>query len=110
MHNSILYFYLTRLKTPFQQYGELQIELSPRKRYSSNNLYYGVVWKWIVFFPENPRIEDGELIFTTDWNGRTIFTERVENSLNVLPIAWKEYGCAYRKIEDYWFLKMCNGH
>lgn len=94
----------------FQRYGELQIELSPRRRYSSNNLYHGVIWKWIVFFPESPKIEDEKLVFPTDWNGKTIFKERVESSLNILPTAWKEYGCAYRKIEGQWFLKICNGH
>jgi len=94
----------------FEHYGELLIKLSPRERYRTTNLYYGVIWKWIVYFPENPRIERGKIIFPTDWDGETSYVERVENSLNILPYKWRVYGCAYRKIEDYWFLRICNGH
>lgn len=78
--------------------------------YRRNTLIHCVIWKDYYYFPETPRIKNGELLGPVDQNGKHSFRSRVLPSLNRLPVPWKDFECVYRQIEPQWFLRMCNGH
>lgn len=99
------------------------------RRHYRNTLIFGVIWKDYYFFPEVPRVENGELleplsIVTGKFPGAELLgyqfhekegvatiqhRDRVLPSLNRLPSHWKGFECVYRQIEPQWFLRMCNG-
>jgi hypothetical protein len=71
---------------------------------------YGFIRKYYRFFPEVPRIENGELLGSMKPNGEYASlwnSSRVLPSLNRLSIPWKQYECVYRQIEPQWFIQMC---
>lgn len=101
------------------KYGALRITpaRSPRlyspentNRYRWNGLVYGSLWKDYYFFPEAPRVENGELLGPIRSDGTYSFRDRVLPSLDSFPPHWKDFECVYRQIEPQWFLRMCNGH
>lgn len=121
----------------FYKYGALRIKpaTTPRmdhpdrsddRSYRRNTLLFGVIWKDYYFFPQVPRINNGELIgpLTILGNGVSAhhqysakekistfqYRSRVFSSLDYLPSRWKDFECVYRKIESRWFIRMCNGH
>lgn len=92
------------------QYATLRIKPSPRDRYYSNTLRHVVVWKDFYFFPQAPRVEEGELWWPARGSEMHSMRSRVLPSLNNWPDQWKRFECVYRRIEPQWFLRMCNGH
>lgn len=91
-------------------YGAVVLRPSPKKRFRAMNLRYVTVWKDFMFFPEVPRIENGELLWPINTRGNYAKRRRVLPSLNDFPGEWKDYECVLRKIEPQWFIRMCNGH
>lgn len=65
------------------------------------------IFKELVYFPEIPKIEQGELIFPADSTGRWRHTRRVFPTLNDYPPDWKKGECVYRQFETQWFIYMC---
>ena len=94
----------------FREYGALVLRPSPKKRFRAMNLHYVTVWKDFMFFPEVPRIENGELLWPINTRGNYAKRRRVLPSLDDFPDHWKDYECVLRKIEPQWFIRMCNGH
>ena len=94
----------------YREYGALVLRQSPKKRFRAMNLRYGTVWKDFMFFPEVPRIENGELLWPINTQGNYAMRRRVLSSLNGFPDHWKDFECVVRKIEPQWFIRMCNGH
>ena len=85
-------------------------EQSDDRSYRRNTLLHGVIWKDYYFFPEVPRIENGDLLGPINHNGKYSYRSRVLPTLNRLPNHWKDFECVYRQVEPQWFLRMCNGH
>lgn len=92
------------------QYGALVIKPAPKEGYRALNLRYLFIWKDYQFFPEAPRIENGELLLPLNTRGEYSARMRVLPSLNHFPEHWQPFECVYRRIEPRWFLRMCNGH
>lgn len=92
------------------KYGALRIKPAPREQYRAYDIQYVKVWKDLYFFPEVPRIENGEMLGPLDSDGKYSFRSRVFPSLNHYPDNWKRFECVYRPIEPQWFMRMCNGH
>lgn len=96
------------------------------ERHYRSTLLFGVIWKDYQFFPEVPRIENGQLLGPLQIVGKAfpgnkkyheaedVFTRqstyRVLPSLNRLPSNWKDFECVYRRIEPQWFIRMCSTH
>lgn len=95
-----------------------------RDGFSRVSLVWGSYWKNYMYFPEPPRVENGQLIWAYQTVGKGLvgsqfhekegvatstIKKRVEPSLNYMPSKWKRGECIYRQIEARWFLAMCNG-
>ena len=121
--------------TLWQKYGALILSPAttpliehPRqtdhRRHWRGSLRYGVIWKYYIFFPEIPRVENGTLFWALQTSykgdpegqyhekeGVTTYqiTRPVLPSLNTFPKNWDQYRCkcVYRQIEPQWFLCMC---
>lgn len=88
-------------------YGPLSIHLLDR-RYLGGSIRYGVLMKYLVIFPESPRIENGFLLGPFDEKGKYSFKIPVRASLNYYPTEWrKTRHCILRKIESRWFISLC---
>ena len=94
----------------FREYGALVLRLSPKGHYRATSLTYVKVWKDFTYFPEVPRIKNGELLWPINTEGQYTKRRRALSSLNQHPDNWKDYECVFRKIEPQWFIRMCNGH
>lgn len=94
----------------WDKYGSLLIKPEPSNHYYAFTLRHGLVWKDFEFFPEVPRIENGELLGPVDSGGKYTFRHPVRASLNRFSTRWREFQCIYRRIEPQWYLRMCNGH
>ncbi len=91
------------------KHSVLIVKPFPRSRYYSKNLYYVNVWKSYVYFPEEPRITKGRLVWRIDKNEKPI-SSRVEDSLDHFPDDWDRFESVYRQIGPQWFLVLSNGH
>lgn len=92
------------------KHSTLTVKPYPRKYFRSFNIRYGYIWKDYSFFPEIPRIDNGELLYPVNAKGIHLGKYRALNSLNNFPGQWESYECVFRKVEGNWFLRMCNGH
>lgn len=89
------------------QYGALSIKLLD-KRYLGGSIRYGVLMKYLVFFPEPPRIENGFLLGPFNEKGEYLFKSPIKDSLKYYPTDWrKARRCVLRNIEPRWFISLC---
>lgn len=98
-----------------RRYGLLKLRFlsgtRSRNRARENTFAYGVIWKDFVFFPEPPWVEGGWMYFPKTHPGDRgkKRVNKVFQSLDVIPKDWRPYSCVYRRLEERWFLRMCNG-
>jgi hypothetical protein len=74
-----------------------------------------LVMKGYFYVPVVPRVEDGELWWPVDRNGRVYRKARVLVSLDDYPPGWflkppqpRRGECVLRQFEAQWFLQLCN--
>jgi len=70
-----------------RKYGT--IKFSPLQRHNTTNLFYGYIWKDLIFIPEVPRIENGLLINPMDDTGKYLGYIHMRSSLNRIPPQWE---------------------
>jgi len=96
-------------------YETLIFEFADSFRYQTPSFRYLEVTRGLTYFPVQPRIENGELLWPVGLDGNYRRRAPVLSSLNVYPDIWKrdrsenscKYPCVYRQIEPQWFIKMC---
>jgi uncharacterized membrane-anchored protein YitT (DUF2179 family) len=80
-----------------------------------NDIYHKYATKYdkikhFVYIPEVPRIEYGKLLSPLDINGKYYFRKPLLSSLNRFPISLFRHNalnCAWKQIEQQWFLRLC---
>ena len=90
------------------EYGVLKIHFSIRGYESFSWLYTDTVWKTLMYFPEDPLIENGWLVMRANYQGQVDrHGKRVLPTLNEFPVDWKPFECVMKKIEPQWLISMC---
>ncbi len=66
------------------------------------------VSKNIHYFPIEPRIANGELLWPVGIDGKPKGSARVLSELDHSPWEWRRGECLYRSLEPHWFIRLCN--
>ena len=95
-------------------YESLIFEFTDTLRHRVPSFRYFIVTKNLTYFPVEPRIENGELLWPVGLDGNYRHRAPVLSSLNAYPAIWERdrsgnysFSCVYRQIEPQWFIEMC---
>jgi len=95
-------------------YEALIFEFTDTLRHQVPSFRYFIVTKDLIYFPVEPRIENGELLWPVGLDGNYRHRAPVLPSLNKYPAIWErdrsgsyKFSRVYRQIEPQWFIGMC---
>jgi hypothetical protein len=88
----------------YERYGTLIVRLDGIDYF---RVWYkwGIVMKYLAYFPEPPRVEQERIMLPADAEGKIRPWDRVLPSLNEPPDDW--VGCLFRRIDPHWFINLC---
>lgn len=85
---------------------------TPKRSNHKIHLRHGLIHKPYYYFPQPPQIENGHIVEASYSMRDQAYTrpgQRVRESLDEFPPAWKRGECVLKPIDEHWLIAICRG-